>query len=74
MAIYVSLSFCTRYTILPGFHDDTPDAMYLDIDTPDGCFGTAASKFRLNNIDAREAEGHARPVSPEAAFQQVDFL
>ena len=73
VAIYVSLSFCARYTILPGFHDDTTNAMYLDVHTPNGCFGTRASKFRLNNIYAREKEGHARSVSPETAFQQVDF-
>ena len=47
--------------------------MYLDIYTPDGCFGTSAPKFRLNNIYAREIGGHARSVSPEIAFQQVDF-
>ena len=73
VAIYISLRFCTRYTILPGFQDDTTDAMYLDIYTPDGCFGTSAPKFRLNNIYARETGGHARSVSPEVAFQQVDF-
>ena len=47
--------------------------MYLDIHTQEGCFGTAASKFRLNNVYAREAGGHARSVSRETAFQQVDF-
>ena len=73
VAIYVSLRFCFNYTILPGFHDDTTDAMYLDIYTPDGCFGTAAPKFRLNNICARETGGHSLSVPPEAAFQQFDF-
>ena len=73
VAIYISLRFCTHYTILPGFYDDTTDAMYLDIYTPDGCFGTSASKFRLNNIYAREIGGHARSVSPETAFHQVYF-
>ena len=29
VAIYVSLRFCSSHTILPGFHDDTSDAMYL---------------------------------------------
>ena len=53
VAIYVSLRFCTCYMILPGFHDDTTDAMYLDVYTPDGCFSTVTSKFRLNNIYAR---------------------
>ena len=74
VAIYVSSKFCSRYMILPGFHDDTPDAMYLDIHTLDECFSTPASKFRLNNIYTREEGGHARSVSPETAFQQVDFL
>ena len=74
VAIFVSLKFCSQYTILPGFHDDTSDAMYLDIHTPDGCFGTPAPKFRLNNIYAWEGEGQAHSISPETAFQQVDFL
>ena len=73
VAIYVSLRFCARYTILPCFYGDTPDAMYLDVHTPNGCFGTTASKFRHNNIYALVKEGHTRSVSPETAFQQVDF-
>ena len=73
VAIYFSLRFCSRYTILPSFQNDTADAMYLDIHTPDGCFGTTAAKFRLNNIYAREKEGHTFSVSPKTAFQQVDF-
>ena len=73
VAIYVTLRLCSHYTILPGFHDDEPDAMYLDIYTPEGCFNTSAPKFRMNNIYAREGGGHARTVSPETAFQQVDF-
>ena len=73
VAIYVSLRFCSNYPILPGFHYDTTDTMYLDVYTPDGCFGTAAPKFRLNNIYARETGGHSRSVSPEIAFQQTDF-
>ena len=73
VAIYVSLGFCSQYTFLPGFHDDTSDAMYLDIYTPGGCFNTSAPKFRINNIYAREDGGHARTVFPETAFQQVDF-
>ena len=44
VAIYISLRFCTRYTILPGFHHDTTDAMFLDVYTPDGCFGTSCHK------------------------------
>ena len=47
--------------------------MFIDVHTPNGCFGTAASKFRLNNIYARVREGHAHSVPPETAFQQVDF-
>ena len=31
VAIYVSLRFCTCYTILPGFPDETTDVMYLDV-------------------------------------------
>ena len=73
MVIYISLSFCSQYTILPSFHDDTPDAIYLDIYTPEGCFNTSAPKFSISNIYAREVGGHARTVSPEIAFQQVDF-
>ena len=73
VAIYVSLSFCLQYTILPGFHDDTSDTMYLDIYTPEGCFNTSAPKFRINNVYARVDGGHACTVSPETAFQQVDF-
>ena len=73
VAIYASLRFCSNYAVLPGFHDDTTDAMYLDVYTPDGCFGTAAPKFRLNNLYPREGGGHSRSVSPETAFQQVDF-
>ena len=73
VAIYVSLRLCANYTILPGFHDDTPDAMYLDVHTPDGCFGTKAPKFRINNIYARVEGGHTRSVSPATAFQQADF-
>ena len=73
VAIYVSLNFCSKYTILPGFHDDTLDAMFLDVYTPNGCFGTPAPKFRINNVYAREGVGHARTVSPQTALQQVDF-
>ena len=73
VAIYVSLSFCSKYTILPGFHDNTLDAMFLDVYTPGGCFGTPAPKFRLNNVYAREGERHTRTVSPQTALQQVDF-
>ena len=73
VAIYISLRFCAQYTVLPGVYDDTTDAMYLDVYTPDGCFGTSASKFRLNNVYAREIGGHARSVSPETACQHVDF-
>ena len=47
--------------------------MYLDIYTPEGCFNTSAPKFRINNIYARMDKGHACTVSPETAFQQVDF-
>ena len=74
VAIYVSLGFCSQYTILPGFHDDTPDAMYLDIYTPEGCFNTSATKFRICNIYARVDRGHTRTVSPDTAFRQVEFL
>ena len=73
VAIYVSSSFCSRYTILPGFYEDTPDTMYQDIYTPEGCFGTSALKFILNNVYAREKGSHARTVSPETALQQCDF-
>ena len=73
VAIYVSLSFCSQYPILPGFHDDTTNAMFLDVYTPGGCFGTSAPKFRINNIYAREAGPHGRTVSPQTALQQVDF-
>ena len=73
VAIYVFLSFCSQYTILPGLHDDTSDAIYLVIYTPEGCFNTSALKFRINNIYAREDGSHARTLSPETAFQQVDF-
>ena len=73
MAIYVSLRFCSHYIVSSGFYDDTADAMFLDVHTPDGCFGTTAPKFRLNNIYTRVKEGHTRSVPPETAFQVVDF-
>src|ERR1700759_2874609 len=31
VAVYVSLSFCSQFTGLPGFHDDTDDVMHLDV-------------------------------------------
>ena len=73
MVIYVSFSFCSQYTILPGFDDNTPDAMYVDVYTLEGCFTTSAPKSRINNIYAREVGGHALFVCPKTAFQQVDF-
>ena len=73
VAIYVSLCFCSQYSILPSFHQETLEAMYLDVYTPEGCFGTPAPKFRLNNIYGREKGGHARTVSLRIAFQQCDF-
>ena len=73
VAIYVSSRFCTQHTVSSGFYEHTADAMFIDIHTPNGCFGTTAPKFRLNNIYARAREGHARSVSPGTAFQQVDF-
>ena len=73
VAIYLSLHFCARYTISSGFYDNSTDAMFVDVHTPDGCFGTSAPKFRINNIYARVKEGHTRSVSPETAFQQTDF-
>ena len=73
VAIYLSLRFCARYIVSSGFYDDTADAMFIDIHTPDGCFGTPSPKFRINNIYPWVREGHARSVTPETAFQQVDF-
>ena len=73
VAIYFSLNFCTRYAVSSGFYEDTADAMFIDVHTPDGCFHTAAPKFRINNIYPQVKEGHARSVPPETAFQQVDF-
>ena len=73
VAIYLSLRFCARYIVPSGFYDGTADAMFIDVHTPDGCFGTPAPKFRINNIYARVKERHARSVPPETAFQQVDF-
>ena len=73
VAIYLSLHFCARYTVSTGFYESTDDAMFIDIHTPDGCFGTAAPKFRLNNIYARRKEDHTGSVSREIAFQYVDF-
>ena len=73
VAIYVSTDFCCRYAILPGFFDATQDAMFLDIHTPTGCFGTKAPKFRISNIYAQEGPNHSRSVPPEVAFQQLNF-
>ena len=52
VAIYGSFSCSSQYSILPGFHDDTPDTMYLDVYTPEGCFSTSAPKCRINNVYA----------------------
>ena len=73
VAVYISLRFCALYTVSSGFYEHTTDAMFIDVHTPNGCFDTAAPKFRLNNIYARVRDGHARSVSPETAFQHVDF-
>lgn len=73
VATYVSIDFCSRYALLPGFYDVTQDAMHLDIHTPAGCFGISASKFRVSNIYTCVGPNHSRSVKPEVAFQQLDF-
>ena len=73
VACHVSLDFLSRYPTLPGFYDGFPDAMYLDVHTPDRCFGTSAPKFSISNVYARERSYHTRSIPPEVAFQQLDL-
>ena len=73
VAIHVSIDFCSRYAVLPGFHDITQDTMHLDIHHPAGYFRTSALKFRISNIHARQGPNHSPSVPPEVAFSQLDL-
>ena len=72
VAVYVSLSFLSFYTVLPVASSSSADVFHLDIYTPSGCFGTGSPKFGLTNVYSRSLPGSIKLVDPPNALPDVD--
>ena len=73
VACYVSLNFLQRFAVLPFFPSETDDFMALDVFTPEGCFGSSFSRFRIGNAYARPLHPHPHSVSPETALRDLEY-
>jgi len=72
VAWYVSQDFLRRFAVLPSFPPETDDCMFLDVATPQGCFGTEFPRFTIGNVYARPLPPFPHSISPEHALLDLD--
>jgi len=72
VACYVSTNFLRRFAVVPSFPPETDDFMWLDVSTPQGCFGTSFSRFTIGNAYASPLTPFPHSVSPESSLLDLD--
>ena len=73
VAIYASLRVLSFFTVHLVVSPDAEDFLALDVYTPDGCFGTKATCFRLASVYSRVLGDPSHSVPPHVACQPLDF-
>ena len=73
VAFYVALSFLSFYTVLPVASSSSAEVFHLDTYTPEGCFGTSSTKFRLTNVYSCSLHGSTKSVDPLDALPDINF-
>ena len=73
MAVYVSLSFLSFYSVLPNLSPGSDEVRPLDRYTPCSCFGTNTPKIRFTNVYARIIDTLSRSVLAQDASPDLEF-
>jgi len=73
VACYVSQKLLLSFLVLLVFCSESEDFMALDVYTPQGCFGSTCSCFRIGNTYVRPTNPPGRSVPPERSLVSYDL-